>query len=67
LFLALRDRLTIHMSESDVELGPREMFVVPVGIEHQPLAADEAKLLLTEPSGTPNPGDATTAAADAMI
>jgi len=55
------------MSESDVELGPREMFVVPVGIEHQPLAADEAKLLLTEPSGTPNPGDATTAAADAMI
>jgi mannose-6-phosphate isomerase-like protein (cupin superfamily) len=38
------------------------LFVVPAGVEHQPFAAEEAELLLIEPSGTPNTGDARTAA-----
>jgi hypothetical protein len=36
-------------------------------MEHQPYAADEAELLLIEPSGTPNTGDAATAAARVVI
>ena len=55
-------RITIRMREGNVELGPGELFVVPVGVEHQPFAAEEAELLLIEPSGTPNTGDEATAA-----
>jgi mannose-6-phosphate isomerase-like protein (cupin superfamily) len=69
-FLVLSGRLTIRMRdgdgardvERDVELGPGELFVVPVGMEHQPCSSDGAELLLIEPSGTPNTGDAATAA-----
>lgn len=65
-FLVLKGRITIRMREGDVELGPGELFVVPVGVEHQPFAAEEAEVLLIEPSGTPNTGDGSTAA-DRMI
>lgn len=61
-FLVLKGHLTIRMRDGDVELGPGEVFVVPVGVEHQPFAVDEAELLLIEPSATPNTGDAATAA-----
>lgn len=61
-FLVLKGRITIRMRDGDVELGPGELFVVPVGVEHQPFAAEEAELLLIEPSGTPNTGDPSTAA-----
>ena len=61
-FLVLTGRITIRMREGNVELGPGELFVVPVGVEHQPFAAEEAELLLIEPSGTPNTGDEATAA-----
>lgn len=61
-FLVLKGHVTIRMKDGEVLLGPGEMFVVPVGVEHQPYAEDEAELLLIEPSGTPNTGDTTTAA-----
>ena len=61
-FLVLSGRLTIRMHDGDVELGPGQMFVVPVGVEHQPYSESGAELLLIEPSGTPNTGDAATAA-----
>ncbi|MGI9605206.1 MAG: cupin domain-containing protein [Acidimicrobiales bacterium] len=63
-FLVLSGRIMIRMGdgEGDVELGPGELFVVPVGVEHQPYAEQEAEILLIEPTGTPNSGDATTAA-----
>ncbi len=61
-FLVLNGRVTIRMRDGDVELGPGEMFVVPVGVEHQPFASEEAELLLIEPAGTPNTGEAATAA-----
>lgn len=34
------------------------MFVVPKGVEHKPYAAEECSLLLVEPLGTLNTGDA---------
>ena len=66
-FLVLSGKLTIRLRDGDVELRPGELFVVPVGVEHQPFAAEEASLLLIEPSGTPNTGDPTTAAARVQL
>lgn len=62
LFLVLAGRLRIELRDGDVELGPGELFVVPRGVEHRPVAIDEAHLLLVEPTGTPNTGDPATAA-----
>ncbi|MHC5653810.1 cupin domain-containing protein [Stappia sp.] len=66
-FLVLSGRLTIRMREGDVTLGPGELFVVPKGVEHCPVAEVETHLMLIEPSGTPNTGDAATAAAKTRI
>ena len=57
-FLVLSGRLTIQLRDRDVELGPGELFVVPRGVEHCPRADEETHVLLIEPSGTPNTGDA---------
>jgi len=61
-FLVLKGRLTIRLRDREVVLLPGELFVVPRGVEHQPFAEEETHLLLIEPSGTPNTGDAATAA-----
>ena len=62
-FLVLKGRLTIQLRDRDVELGPGELFVVPRGVEHCPRADEEAQILLIEPRGTPNVGDADAEAA----
>jgi mannose-6-phosphate isomerase-like protein (cupin superfamily) len=66
-FLVLRGRLTIQLRDRDVHLGPGEIFVVPRGVEHRPVAAAEVHLLLIEPAGTPNTGDRSTAAPRRVI
>jgi mannose-6-phosphate isomerase-like protein (cupin superfamily) len=66
-FLVLQGRLTIHLRDRDVVLGPGELFVVPRGIEHQPFAEEETHLLLIEPTGTANTGDKATAAPQQFI
>jgi mannose-6-phosphate isomerase-like protein (cupin superfamily) len=66
-FLVLKGRLTIQMRDGNVTLGPGEMFVVPKGVEHCPVAEEEAHILLIEPSGTPNTGNAETAASRRVI
>jgi mannose-6-phosphate isomerase-like protein (cupin superfamily) len=60
-FLVLQGCLDIRLRDRTVTLGPGEMFVVPRGVEHCPVAREETHLLLIEPTGTPNTGDATTA------
>jgi mannose-6-phosphate isomerase-like protein (cupin superfamily) len=57
-FLVVEGRLTIRLRDRDVELAPGELFVVPRGVEHCPVAEEEALVLLIEPRGTPNTGDA---------
>jgi mannose-6-phosphate isomerase-like protein (cupin superfamily) len=57
-FLVIRGRLTIHLRDRDIELGPGEIFVVPRGVEHCPDAEDETEVLLIEPRATANTGDA---------
>ena len=66
-FLVLKGQLTIQMREGDVTLGPGELFVVPKGAEHRPVAEEEVHLLLIEPTGTPNTGDRETAAPRRVI
>ncbi len=61
--LVLKGRLTIQLRDRDIHLEPGELFVVPKGVEHRPVAAEEVHLLLIEPVGTPNTGDTKTAAA----
>ncbi len=61
-FLVLEGRITIRLRDADVTLGPGELFVVPKGVEHCPVAEDEAHLLLIERTGTPNTGNSETAA-----
>jgi mannose-6-phosphate isomerase-like protein (cupin superfamily) len=62
LFYVLDGHLTIQLRDRDVELGPGELYVVPRGVEHCPKSSDGASILLIEPTGTPNTGDAATAA-----
>jgi mannose-6-phosphate isomerase-like protein (cupin superfamily) len=66
-FLVLKGRLTIELRDRAVHLGPGELYVVPKGVEHRPVAQEEAHLLLIGRSGTPNTGDAATAAPRRVI
>ena len=66
-FLVLKGRLTIQMRTGNVVLNPGELYVVPRGVEHCPVAEEETHILLIEPTGTPNTGNAETAAPRSLI
>jgi len=66
-FFVLKGNIVIQMRDGDVRLGPGDLYVVPKGVEHRPVAEEEAHLLLIEPKGTPNTGDAATAAVKETI
>jgi mannose-6-phosphate isomerase-like protein (cupin superfamily) len=56
LFLVLKGSLEIRLRDGKVKLDEGEMFVVPKGIEHKPVAENECHVLLIEPVGTVNTG-----------
>lgn len=58
----LAGEIDIEMPNRTITLGPGEVFVVPQGVEHRPVAKEEAQIMIIEPIGTPNTGDAATAA-----
>ena len=60
-FLVLAGTLDIELRDRTVTLNPGEVFVVPKGVEHRLVARGEVHILLIEPTGTPNTGDAATA------
>lgn len=66
-FHVLKGRLTIELPDGTVELGPGDLYVVPKGVEHRPIAEEEVELLLIEPEGTPNTGDPATAVTKVRI
>jgi mannose-6-phosphate isomerase-like protein (cupin superfamily) len=66
-FFVVKGNLTIKLRDGDVLLGPGELYVVPKGVEHCPVAAEEVHLLLIEPAGTPNTGNPATAAVKVRI
>jgi mannose-6-phosphate isomerase-like protein (cupin superfamily) len=61
VFIVLEGEVTIHFRDGAVTLRAGEMFVVPRGVEHKPFAARECQLMLVEPAGTVNTGDARSA------
>ena len=57
LFLVLKGEMTIQLRDRDVPLREGEFFIVPKGVEHNPIASEEAQVLLLEPASTLNTGD----------
>ncbi|MDE2885162.1 MAG: cupin domain-containing protein [Chloroflexota bacterium] len=57
LFLVVKGRLTIRFRDGDVHLDEGQMVIVPSGVEHQPVAASEAHVLIVEPRSTVNTGN----------
>jgi quercetin dioxygenase-like cupin family protein len=51
-FLLLSGRLTVQLRTGDVQLAPGDLFVIPRGVEHCPLAEEEARFLLVGPEVT---------------
>lgn len=56
LFLVLKGVLLLRFRDRDVELCEGEFCIVPRGVEHQPVAAEEVHVLLFEPASTVNTG-----------
>ena len=57
-FIVIEGDLQIDFRDGVVNLSAGEMFVVPKGVEHKPFAKNEVKVLLIEPRGVLNTGDA---------
>lgn len=55
-FLVVSGHLDIHLRDKVVSLDPGEFFVVPKGVEHQPVAAGGAEIVLIEPKQTRHTG-----------
>ncbi|HMP78053.1 MAG TPA: cupin domain-containing protein [Pirellulaceae bacterium] len=60
LFLVLRGTLRIEMDAQTVEFGAGELFIVPKGVRHNPIADEECLLLLVERKSTQHTGDVVT-------
>ena len=57
-FLVLEGELDIEFRDGKVTLKPGDLYIVPKGVEHKPYARIECSVLLVEPVGTVNTGDA---------
>ncbi|MDJ0825263.1 MAG: cupin domain-containing protein [Rhodobacter sp.] len=66
-FLVLKGEIDIELRDRSVTVREGELYVVPAGVEHRPVARSEAHLLLIEPAGTPNTGDPATAVRKVVI
>ena len=58
VFIVLEGEMKIEFKDKTVELKEGEMFVVPKGVEHKPYSEKECKIMLVEPKGVVNTGDA---------
>lgn len=57
LFIVFKGKLTLQLREQNIELNPGEMFVVPKGVEHCPIADEETHFMMIEPASTAHTGD----------
>ncbi len=57
MFLVVKGRLRIRFRDRDVDLEENEFFIVPRGVEHMPVAEQEAWVILLEPKTTLNTGN----------
>lgn len=58
VFIVLKGDIIIQFRDGEVKLGEGEMFVVSKGIEHRPISENESELLIIEPKGVANTGEA---------
>lgn len=58
VFLVVKGSLVIHLRDGELHLDPGELCVIPRGVEHKPAAEGECQILMLEPAGTLNTGDA---------
>lgn len=58
LFLVINGRMAIEFRDGQVDLAPGELYIVPRMVEHRPVAKEECHILLIEPRGVVNTGDA---------
>ena len=58
VFIVIQGSMHLHLRDGVVELNEGEMYVVPKGVEHKPVTNQECHILLIEPAGTLNTGDA---------
>jgi len=57
-FIVLDGNMTLKFRGGEVNLSKGEMYVVPKGVDHKPVASNECKILVIEPKGVINTGDA---------
>jgi mannose-6-phosphate isomerase-like protein (cupin superfamily) len=57
LFLVIKGRLLIKLRDRDIFLEEGEFVIIPRGVEHLPIAEEEAHVVLLEPKTTLNTGD----------
>jgi len=57
-FFVIEGKIGIEFEDETIELSAGEMIVVPKGKKHKPFAEEEAKIMLIEPKGVINTGDA---------
>lgn len=60
VFIVIEGELNIELRDGVVTLSSGELFVIPKGIEHKPVANKECKIMIIEPKGVVNTGDETT-------
>ena len=58
MFLVLKGSFTMEFRDRSVEVHEGQMLVVPKGVEHRPMAEEECSVMLVEPAGLVNTGDA---------
>lgn len=58
VFVIIDGNLQIELRDKTLKLGKGDMVVIPKGVEHKPLCEEECKVLLIEPAGTVNTGNA---------
>lgn len=57
LFYVVSGELTIALRDGEVKLNAGDLYVVPKGVEHKPIAAEECQVMLIEPRGVVNTGE----------
>ncbi len=57
LFLVVKGRFRMELQDRHIWLGEGEFLVVPRGVEHRPVADEEAWIVLFEPASTLNTGN----------
>jgi mannose-6-phosphate isomerase-like protein (cupin superfamily) len=66
-FYVLEGKMRLETEQGNVELKVGDLYVVPKGVMHRPVADEEVHVMLIEPVGEPNSGDHATAAVKVRI